>query len=369
MYCYTKTGLSNIKMVFSKNDRVLIQELRILKGYGARRILKEFPTKKWSLAGLSRLLKKIRNTGNADRKTGSGRLRTARIRETICEVEELILSQEDKPSTHRSVRQISRETGINRHSVHRIIHKDLLLKCLKRKRAQELTEANKVTRLVRCKQLLKRFPPHKVHFIWFTDEKLFTVATPRNSQNDRFYVSSRTKKKTVPADRLVRTRPTFSQSIMVSVGVSSLGSTELIFVEKGIKINGAYYRDVLLLQGLLPAIRDLSGDYFIFQQDNAPAHRARDTVELLNRETAELISPLQWPPNSPDLNPVDYKIWSVLQDRVYRTRIRDVQHLKERLIEEWGRFDQGIISEAVCQWRDRLAACIRSNGGHFEYRL
>ena len=42
-----------------------------------------------------------------------------------------------------------------------------------------------------------------------------------------------------------------------------------------------------------------------------------------------------WPPNSPDLNPVDYEVWGVLQQRVYRSRIRDVDHFKQRLIKEW----------------------------------
>ena len=44
------------------------------------------------------------------------------------------------------------------------------------------------------------------------------------------------------------------------------------------KINDAYYRDILLRQKLLPAIRRVSGKNFIFQQDSAPAHRARETV-------------------------------------------------------------------------------------------
>src|ERR1700761_4587545 len=71
------------------------------------------------------------------------------------------------------------------------------------------------------------------------------------------------------------------QSVMVSVGVSQLGSTHLIFVHPGVKINGDYYRDVLLMQEILPVIRDISGEFFILQPDGAPAHRARDTVKLL----------------------------------------------------------------------------------------
>jgi len=156
---------------------------------------------------------------------------------------------------------------------------------------------------------------------------------------------------------------------MVSVGVSTMGCTELIFIEPGVKINGDYYRNVLCRQHLLPAIRSISGEFFTCQQDNAPAHRARETVEMLSRETPDFISPLQWPPNSPDLNPVDYAIWGQLQERVYRTRIRDVDHLVERLVEEWSRFDLEIVSAAVTQWRARLRACVKVDGGHFEHFL
>jgi len=156
---------------------------------------------------------------------------------------------------------------------------------------------------------------------------------------------------------------------MVSVGVSVLGCTDLIFVQPGVKVNGAYYRDVLLNQHLLPTIKHVSGGYFTFQQDSAPAHRARETIDLLSREAPDFISPQLWPPNSPDLNPVDYQIWSVLEERVYRTRIRDVDHLTTRLIEEWRLFDQQIIDRAIKQWRSRLRACVREQGGHFEHQL
>ena len=64
---------------------------------------------------------------------------------------------------------------------------------------------------------------------------------------------------------------------------------------------------------VLPAIRGLSGDFFTFQQDNAPAHRARETVHLLTHETSDFITPTLWPANSPDLNPVDFQIWGKLQ--------------------------------------------------------
>ena len=95
---------------------------------------------------------------------------------------------------------------------------------------------------------------------------------------------------------------------MVSVTVSKLGCTHLIFVDSGLKINGCYYCEVLLSQQLLPAIWQVSGDFFVFQQDSVSAHRAHETIKLLQWETPAFISPDLWLPNSPDLNPVDYEI-------------------------------------------------------------
>jgi len=84
--------------------------------------------------------------------------------------------------------------------------------------------------------------------------------------------------------------------------------TELISVDPGIKVNGQYYRDVLLSQQT-PAIRHVAGDTFVFQQDNVPSHHAKDTIKLLQQEMPDFIGSDLWPRNTPGLNPVDYKVW------------------------------------------------------------
>lgn len=355
-------------MPFSEEDKHLIKVLREEKRYSSRQLLKEFPRKNWSRSGLDKLLKKIDEHGSISRIAGTGRRRSVRTDENVEAVAKLVLSQEEKPHSHRTVRQISRELSIPRSSVHDIIKKDLRLKCFKKTEAQELTTANKLARLDRSKRLLKKYPAHMVDFIWFSDEKLFTIAAPSNSQNDRVYVHSGVKKRDVSGTRLLRTRPTFSKSIMVTVAVSVLGCTSIHFLEPGVKINGEYYRGKVLQKMLLPEIRRISGaDCFVFQQDSAPAHRAAATVELLKKETPDFISPDLWPPNSPDLNPVDYSVWGILQEKVYSTRIVDLEDLKQRLLTEWENLDHGIIIASIRQWRRRLLACVKAHGGHFEH--
>ena len=95
---------------------------------------------------------------------------------------------------------------------------------------------------------------------------------------------------------------------------------------------------------LFPDIREASGsEFFVFQQDSARSHRAKDTVAVLDQEMPDFIPPALWPPNSPDLNQVDYAVWSVLQELVYRTKILDVDELKRHINSEWATVNHAVI--------------------------
>ena len=74
-------------------------------------------------------------------------------------------------------------------------------------------------------------------------------------------------------------------------------------------------------------------------------------------------------PNSPDLKPVDYKIWGIMQKRVYEMQIHNVDELKRRLVDVWSSLQQSVVDAAVSEWRKCLQACVRTKGGHFEHLL
>ena len=58
-----------------------------------------------------------------------------------------------------------------------------------------------------------------------------------------------------------------------------------------------------------------------------------------------------------------------MQDKVYRTKIRDTEELCQRIVYAWEEFNQLVIDAAIRQWRTRLQACVEAEGGHFEYTL
>src|ERR1700761_3085906 len=137
-------------MVFTKEDCIFIEQLHRCKGFGARKLIKEFLEKGWQVCSVSCLLKKYRESGTTDRKS-------KRTQKNIDAVGDFVLNQEDAPGTHLTTRLIARETGIHRASIMLIIHRDLHLKCLEKKRAQQLTNLNRLNRLQRLGHLLKKF--------------------------------------------------------------------------------------------------------------------------------------------------------------------------------------------------------------------
>src|SRR6218665_3711746 len=78
-----------------------------------------------------------------------------------------------------------------------------------KRRAHELTVANKQARLDRSRLLLRHYSASLVHFIWLTDEKLFTVASPSNTQNVRLYVAVGTRKRDIAASTESTSLPPF----------------------------------------------------------------------------------------------------------------------------------------------------------------
>jgi len=122
---------------------ILIKNLYLSKQYGARRVLSELSDKGWKLGSIDSLLKRSHKTGTMSRNLQAVLDRVRRVA-----VQDLVLSQEDKPKMHRWAREISHETAILYSSVHRkIIHGDLQLTSFKRRRAQLLSEANRISRL------------------------------------------------------------------------------------------------------------------------------------------------------------------------------------------------------------------------------
>jgi len=157
---------------------------------------------------------------------------------------------------------------------------------------------------------------------------------------------------------------------MVSTAASKMCMTELIFASLEWKSTASITATFYSLDRCCQlAIKHIASDTFVFQQDNAPSHRAKDTIKLLQQETPDFIGADLWPPNSPDQNLVDYKVWGVMQQRVYKCRMNSVDELKQRLIDVWNSLQRNVIDAAINEWKKQLRACVLEDRQHFEHLL
>ena len=249
------------------------------------------------------------------------RPKSSRIENSINTVKELISSQEDKPGTHATPNEISKMMDIPRTSIRRIIAEELKLQPFKKIKGQRIDTRTKERRIERCSNLFRVFTKQVLETAFFSDEKIFKVTQLLNVQNDRTYAPSAYKKSTIENKRLYIERSGFSMSLMVSVAVSKVGKSSIFFVEPGTKVNGAYYREKLFAS-MIPEMDKLT-EYqpYVFMQDGARSHTTNETVRFLNQQRyLTLLQPNIWPLNGPDLNPVDYCVWSALERNVYRGR-------------------------------------------------
>ena len=81
---------------------------------------------------------------------------------------------------------------------------------------------------------------------------------------------------------------------------------------------------------------------------------------------SDFISSEEWPPCSPDLNSLDFSIWSQLEERVIATSLHSVDDLKRAQLREWERIPQEHVRASVNSFINRLKRCVKAKGDIFE---
>ena len=126
-------------------------------------------------------------------------------------------------------------------------------------------------------------------------------------------------------------------------------------------MNGQKYLDLLKNKlELHMAVHKCS----VFMQDGAPCHRAKIVTQFLK---AQKINILDWPGNSPDLNPIE-NLWTNLKNKVSERQPTNAKMLEQAIKEVWVRD----ISPAYCRnlvesMPRRLEAVIKAKGGPTKY--
>ena len=157
-------------------------------------------------------------------------------------------------------------------------------------------------------------------------------------------------------------------SINTKVIINNI-KTSIIFCESGMKVNQHVYKKFMQIKWI-PEMKKLCGRKgFIFQQDGATSHTAKMVVDYLETAVPDFIQPSYWPPSSPDLNPLDYGIWSILKKDVYSVKIQNMAHLKRRIRKCWNDLPHETINRTIDRFRARVRKMISVDGNRFEHLI
>ncbi len=153
----------------------------------------------------------------------------------------------------------------------------------------------------------------------------------------------------------------FPQSVMIWAAMSSADVGPLCFLKS--TVNAAIYQEILA-HFMLPSADKLYGDAdFIFQQDLAPAHTAKGTKSWFNDHG---VTVLDWPANSPDLNPIE-NLWGIVKRKMRDTRPNNADELKATVKETWASIPPQQCHKLITSMPRRIEAVIKAKGAPTKY--
>ncbi len=152
----------------------------------------------------------------------------------------------------------------------------------------------------------------------------------------------------------------FPQSVMIWAAMSSAGVGPLCFLKS--TVNAAIYQEILE-HFMLPSADKLYGDAdFIFQQGLAPAHTAKSTKSWFNDHG---VTVLDWPANSPDLNPIE-NLWGIVKRKMRDTRPNNADDLKAAIKETWASIPPQQCHKLITSMPRRIEALIKAKGSPYQ---
>jgi transposase len=355
-------------MELSEQERIT---LLMMRGYGDRirsyeqvkHLFNEtFPDRNpISKSAVKKTIKRFEETGSVKNRPKSGRPRSARTEDHCLEV---LMSVVENP--HVSTTVLSREVGISQGSVCKILHENKF-KAYKIHLVHELNEDDFDRRVEYCDEMMSKIDNKTLNLnnIVFSDEATFMLNGEVNRHNSRLWSDVN--------PYWVREQHTqHPEKINVWVGMMGGQIIGPFFIEGN--LTGDVYLG-MLQQQIIPAIQASRDDFeqVWFQQDGAPPHYSRQVRHYLDN-----VFPnrwigrrgfIEWPARSPDLSPLDYFMWGYVKDRVYKTKPRDIDDLRNRIVQEIHGIPQQTLRRVVSHVYTTLAHCQAAEGKQFEHFL
>ncbi|CAH1966861.1 unnamed protein product [Acanthoscelides obtectus] len=303
-----------------------------------------------------RLYRKFRGNENVFAKT------RAKKEFIISEATEIAVIGYFEAYRENSIADILKDSNFSYGTVQRILKKYKFIP-YKYRPVQTLLAGDPERRLVFCHWYLSfcRQNVNNFRYLLWTDESNFSNSGMFNRKNHHYW----------SRENLLLVHPRGPQvrfSFNVWCGIIGSKIVGPFFYEG--TLTGERYVEFMseILTNFLDELDLISRHHLHFQQDGAPAHNSRGTYHFLsttfNDQWIGTNGPIQWPPRSPDLNPLDYFLWGYLKNQIYKRRYDNLDALKTAVREKITQIDGRTILKTVRAVEKRAQKCIEEQAPH-----
>lgn len=305
------------------------------------------------ISSIYRVVKKTLGENPFLRKPGSGRPRKTSQRD----VTRIIREVKKNPSiTGHEIKANLLLNNISERTVRRRIASDSEFASYWKTKKPYISPRNRMKRMKFAKDHIHWTTVDWQKVLW-SDESPFVLIFNRKTRvwrlhNERYKVKSTIA--TVKHDKKINVWGCFCAS-----GVGKLYRIEGILLKEE-------YNKILNTQ-MLPSAKSLFrrryAKTWIFQEDNDPKHTAKVNKEWIKKKG---IRRLDWPAQSPDLNPIE-NLWSILDQRCKNRKPANEEELFNRLKEEWESLPTSMLQSLCESMPRRLQAVIDAKGYATKY--
>lgn len=218
-----------------------------------------------------------------------------------------------------------------------------------------LTKKNKTARLNFAREHLEKPEAFWKSILWTDESKIELFGHNQNRHVWRKVNTAYHQKNLLP------TVKHGGGNVKIWACFSSSGPGQLHIVQ-GIMNSEEYCK--ILEHNLSPSVLKLKlGRRWIMQHDNDPKHSSNTTKEWLKKKKIRV---LDWPSQSPDLNPIEM-LWRDLKRAVHARRPSNLSQLTAFCKEEWAKIPQSRCERLISHYRNRLVEVISAKGGAISY--
>lgn len=307
-----------------------------------------------SLSTVKRIIRQHKNTGNVDRKKGSGR--PPKISAAVSGILLQKVKENPKISTAKLAAQLAAEelALVSKETVRRELEKHNLLSCTAALKPL-LTKNHLEARLKFASEMLRR-PKSYIEKIIFSDESRFSMF--QGDGKCRVWRKPGERYKTQNISPTVKFG---GGSVMIWGCITYKGVGEMRIVDG--TMDSITYTRILSDCLLTTACKISIENDFIFQQDNAPCHKSKFMKEYFAQNKIDV---LQWPSQSPDLNPIE-NLWSYMKNELKKTCFKNKSELIQKLKIIWNEIPTIYVKKLYESLHKRCELVIRNGGGHIPY--